>query len=227
MFWLIQAISVVVAAIVILLLLPYSHREDAMKSVFLCSLLTACLSAFFPDFIVFFIVIWWALYILKAVTIRAVCASLLGPLVVGLYLAIFTFTFADSSAIITIREVWENAFTRDFVTSATPLWIIIVSATTAILGLIAIVAHINHYATANVKVQTRFLISMSAHLLSLVSCIFPPQTNLSLTLVFWATTLYLIALYISTYGLPKITLFKRSSPYNRSFSKKSRIKKKR
>ena len=85
------------------------------------------------------------------------------------------------------------------------------------MGVWSLLAHLRRYASANVRVQNFLLVTIPFFLLSLLSVLFPARDGASLMLVLFGASAFLMALYLSAYGFPRIRLPKRrrTSPNKR------------
>lgn len=197
------------AAGVFLLLLHSYRRQDAQQNMFLLSLLLCLMSLAVPDAVVLFVVAWWLFVALRASNLRMYLASLVAILTVGLYFLIAWLLWPDSRFFAFEQAQWASVLLRGYCWQEMPLWQLIVAAVSALIGFVSMVAHFRNYPRANVRIQTRVLIAVPAMLLSLLSTVFPSRTGYSLWPLLALTALYLMGLYLITYGFPRLTFFAR------------------
>ncbi|MBQ9340445.1 MAG: hypothetical protein IJS13_08990 [Paludibacteraceae bacterium] len=204
------------------LLLTLYRREDGMRELYVSSLFVSLLSLFFPDYVVTLPLMWLAAGVQKALNFRVWSASVLGVATVVLYAALTLVVFPNADVVAYVVNVWKDATVRGWCWEVMPLWINVVSLLMALLGLLVAIAHLRRFVVANVRIQTRLLISLPAMLLALLSCCYTAVNGTGVFALLWTNAIYIAVLYITTYGLPQLPSWSRSDPYRRSFSRRSR-----
>lgn len=202
-----------------LLLLRSYRRQDAQQNMFLLSLLLCGMTLVTPDALLFFPVVWWTAFMLRASNLRTYMASLIAILTVLLYASLVWFIWPDSALILTEQMLWEGAFMRAFCWDILPLWALIVSGVAVVIGLWLLIAHLRNYPRANVRIQTRIQLVAPAFFLAMLSVFFPPLNGLTLMPLLWLASLYMTVLYLTTYGFPRMSL----SSNNRRSSSSRRL----
>ena len=223
MFLIRQLILLVLVGTAFTLLLRMYRKQNAIEDSFLCGILLMVAGCVEPDAWLFFPVIWWAYTVLWADSLRVYLASVCAILLVGFYVALCCFVLPDSAVTLFIRERLANAFSRPFCYAegeAVPSlpWLI-AAAVAAFMGVWSLLAHLRRYSRTNVRVQNFLLVTIPFFLLSLLSVLFPARDGASLMSVLFGASAFLMALYLSAYGFPRIRLPKRrrTSPNKRKW----------
>lgn len=209
MTWLSQLILLALLAGVFVLLLRSYRKQNAMEESFLCSILLMGAACVAPEVVVFFPVVWWAFHLLWADGLRVYLASMLGILFFLLYAALVYFFYPDWWVVGYVRSQIDVLLIRSVCfwpgQMVAPIEYLTVTGLFSLLGIWALIAHLLKYSRANVRVQTRVLLTIPFLLLSVVSCIFPSAGN-CLLLPLVALAMYLAVIYVKVYGFPR---FKR------------------
>lgn len=216
-----QLILFVLVGAAFALLLGTYRKQNAMEESFLCSILLMAAGCVVPESLLLFPAIWWAFTVLWSDCLRVYLASLCAILLVLFYAVPLWRFFPDNTAVLFVQDRLIGAFSRTPIYKFTnlPIYKLTIAASAAFLGLWALFAHLARYRRANVRVQNFFLITVPFFFLSLLSVLFPATNGNCMLSVLVEATLFLIGLYISAYGFPRIRLPKRSrtSPNKRKW----------
>lgn len=208
-------ILIVLMAVAVFRLLCISYRrQDAQQNVFLLSLLLCVMALLMPDAVVLLPLTWWAVFGLRASNLRTYMASVIAVLTVGIYAAVVWVIWPDGAVVGYEKQLWQAAiFGRQFCWLVLPPVVQMVSALFVLIGLWSMIAHLQRYSRANVRIQTRVLLAAPVFFVSLISTLYTPAGG-ALVALLWASALYLMLLYLITYGLPRVNL--RSSKEQRT-----------
>ena len=221
MFLVRQAILLVLVGAAFALLLGTYRKQNAIEESFLCGILLMLAACIVPDALLFFPVVWWGYTVLWSDSLRVYLASVCAILLVCFYVALLWFLLPDSPATLFVQDNIYNALARTpvFRLSGLPLYQLIIAAVAAFFGLWSLIAHMTHYSRANVRTQNFLLVTVPFFLLSLLSVLFPAANGNHMLSVLAGTTLFLIGLYLKSYGFPRIRLPRRqrTSPSNRKW----------
>jgi len=222
--WWVQIVVMMLVACCLGLCISSYRRQDAMQNMFLLSVLLGLASTMVTDVISTILIFWWAFFVLRAANFRTYLASLLGLATVAFYAVLVAWMAPDSAVTHYLASSWQACYSRNLCWLVLPLWVNICSAVLGILGLVSLISFWRRYGEANVRYQTRLLLTSPLFVLSLISVVFPVSTGSCLLSVFWLLSLYLPTLYVATFGFPRMPSFRswRSDPYRRSYSRRSR-----
>lgn len=208
-------------AVAVFRLLCISYRrQDAQQNVFLLSLLLCGMALLVPDAVVFLPLAWWAIFGLRASNLRTYMASVIAMLTIAIYCVLVWVLWPESMPVKAEQLLWQNAiFGRQPGWLVLPLAVQLVSALFVLIGLWSIVAHLQRYSRANVRIQTRVLLAVPVFFVSLLSTLYP-AANGSLIALLWASSAYLTVLYLLTYGFPRINLRSTGGQRTRRLSRR-------
>lgn len=177
---------------------------------------------FVPDCAILWLVSIGLFHMLRAGNIRLHVASFIGIATVAIYSALTWFLAPDSVVVQYVISNWQDAFQRNPVWDAWPIWLLLSTCVLTAIGLWSQMALWLRYNQANVRIQTRLLLVAPFYWLSLLSCLFPTLSGNSMLSILWASAIYFPILYIMTYGWPKMPTRAKADPYRRSYSRRSR-----
>ena len=227
MFLTTQSILLVLIGGAFALMLRTYRKQNATEESFLCSILLMLAGCVVPESWLLFPAVWWAFTVLWSDCLRVYLASACAILLVLFYAVLAWEIFPDSPLVVFVEDNLTSAFSRTPIYSTAQevcpqerllhLYKLCIAAAAAFLGLWTLFAHLSKYTRANVRVQNFLLVTIPFFLLSLLSVLFPAANGNCMLSVLVATTLFLIGLYLSAYGFPRIRLPKRrrTGPNNR------------
>lgn len=227
MTWLSQLILLALLAGVFVLLLRSYRKQNAMEESFLCSILLMGAACVAPEAVVFFPVVWWSFHLLWADSLRVYLASVLGILFFTLYAVLTCFFFPDWWVIDYVQSQIDASLVRSVCfwpgqTVASVEYLAAIGLF-SLMGIWALIAHLLKYSRANVRVQTRVLLTIPFLLLSVLSCLFPSGGN-GLLLPLVALAMYLAITYVKAYGFPRIKRKQRRSSRHKRRKMKRPVK---
>jgi len=174
-----------------------------------------------PDSLLLLPLAWWAFFALRASNLRTYSASLVAILTLALY-AFLVWIIWPGSAIVGFElSLWADAFRRTFCWLFMPVWLLAASAIFTLVGLWSLIAHLQRYSRANVRIQTRVILAAPAFLVALLSVVFPTASGNALIGLLWAVSLYLTVLYLTTYGFPRVNLRGNGGSTTRRLSRRA------
>lgn len=208
MTWSSQLIFLALLVCVFVLLLRSYRKQNAMEESFLCSILLMAAACVVPDAVVFFPVVWWAFHLLWADSLRVYIASVLGILFFLFYATLAYFFYPEWWMVDFVRSQIDASLVRSICFwpgyAVSSIGYLAVVALFSLLGMWLLVAHLFKYSRANVRVQTRVLLSIPFFFLALLSCLFPSTSGNCLLLPLMALAIYLTVIYLKAYGFPRI-----------------------
>lgn len=217
-----QILTVLMAVAAFRLLLISYRRQDAQQNVFLLSLLVCTMGLLVPDALVLFPFVWWAIFGLRASNLRTYIASLIAILTVGIYAALAWAIWPESGPVKAEMAIWQDAiFSRGFCWEVMPPEVLIACGFLVVVGIWSLIAHVQRYSRANVRIQTRVLLVIPVFAVSLVSTFYPSHSGLSLAGMLCASAGYLTVLYLMTYGFPRINLRSSRGQTTRRLSRRA------
>lgn len=222
-FWITQLTLLVLVSAVFALLLKTYRQQTAMEESFLCSMLLMCAGCVTPDALLFFPVVWWAFVVLWSNNLRMYMASMCGIMLVVLYAVLVLFLWPESIVVASVRSQLTESLSRQLLTfdsSPLTIWRIVTAGIAMFIGLCAMIAHLSRFARANVRVQSRVLISIPFLLLSILSCLFPTASGNCLLAILVAAAVYLSILYLASYGIPRVRFPRKERRRHRRFSRR-------
>lgn len=211
MFFVRQAILLVLVGAAFALLLGTYRKQNAVEESFLCGILLMLAGCVMPDALLFFPVVWWGFTVLWSDSLRVYLASVCAIMLVGLYVALIWLLLPDCPLTLFIQDNIFSAFIRTpFYRSANiPICQLIIAAVAVFFGLWTLFAHLSRYSRANVRTQNFLLVTIPFFLLSILSVFFPADNGNDMLSILVGTTLFLIGLYLKAYGFPRFRLPRR------------------
>lgn len=200
------------------------RRQDAQQNMFLLSILLGIAALFVPETWLIIPFTWGALSALRAYNFKAVMASIMGAMTVVIYSGIVWFVWPDSTPVEFVQSIYNDSLCRLFGWWTGPLWQTLVMSVLMLFSIVYQLAHLSRFSSANVRVQTRFLLAVPIYWLTFLSCLFPSCTGNCLLLANWISACYLVYLFVANYGLPSVRSLlpqHTTSRHARSFSRRN------
>lgn len=192
-----------VSCIGIFLLLQHSYRSgNATEESFLCALLVAIASCWIPDMAVMLPIVWWGFHLVWADNFKVWLASILGVILVGVYVGAGMWILPNHPWMVAVRENWQQAFVRHFIYPSSGVEMVVLGSL-LLTSLFFFIAHLSRFTRTSGKMQANLLLCAPVLLLALVSSLFPGANGASLAVVVLVVDLYLVVLYLKVWGLPK------------------------
>lgn len=189
---------------------------------FLLSLLVCGISLMVPDAVILYPLAWLAFFMLRANNWRCYSASIIAILTVFIYFALAYAVWKDSVFVHYVLTRWAGAFERTWrCWEVYPIWLLAVNGIVFIVGLWSLIAHLQRYSRANVRIQTRVLLVAPPFFASLIAMLLPPLSGNTLIAMFWCSSIYLTVLYLMTYGFPKVNLRGNGGSTTRRLSRRA------
>lgn len=221
--WLDIWMPILCVVLAMVVLLRCYRNSAAQGQVMVSAILLTAGAIWIPDVLLLLPLLWVDTRVLYCNSFKVWLASLIGVALVALYVGLYCLWQPGSTFTQMLIQTYTGCLVREWVWMR-PIWEMVVGSVSALLGLIYTIRHGSKFASANVRIQIRYIPMASLWGMTLLLAIAPQQGGLSTVLISAFASLYLLVLYHVAYGfhpIPWRKIFPRRERRSR-FNKRSR-----